>query len=74
MIRRERSSWRFVVGVILVTIFALLCVVPLVYMVLVSFADTTTMYIRWETSASSIFSTTATSLKTATSPAPSSTA
>ena len=48
MIRRERRSVRFVVGVILVTLFAILCIVPLVYMVLVSFADTSTMYIRWE--------------------------
>ena len=40
MIRRERRSVRFVVGVILVTLFAILCIVPLVYMVLVSFADT----------------------------------
>ena len=48
MIRRERRSWRFVVGLVFVTLFALLCIIPLVYMVLVSFADTTTMYIRWE--------------------------
>ena len=48
MIRRERRGWRFVVGVILVTFFAFLCIVPLVYMVLVSFAETTTMYIKWD--------------------------
>ena len=48
MIRRERRSLGFIVGVILVTLFAVLCIVPLVYMILVSFADTTTMYIRWE--------------------------
>ena len=47
MIQRERRGWRFVVGVILVTLFAALCIVPLIYMILVSFADTTTMYIRW---------------------------
>ena len=48
MIRRERRSLRFVVGVVLVTLFAILCIVPLVYMVLVSFADTSTMYIHWD--------------------------
>ena len=46
MIRNERRSWRFVVGVILVTLFALFCIVPLIYMILVSFAHTSTMYIR----------------------------
>lgn len=48
MIRNERRSARFVIGVILVTLFALMCIVPLIYMILVSFADTTTMYIKWE--------------------------
>ncbi len=48
MIRKKYRSPHFIVGVILVTLFALLCVVPLVYMVLVSFANTSTMYIRWE--------------------------
>lgn len=48
MIKRERRSVRFVVGVILVTFFAFLCIVPLIYMIMVSFADTSTMYIRWE--------------------------
>ena len=48
MIKNERRSWRFVVGVIMVTLFALFCVVPLIYMILVSFADTSTMYIKWD--------------------------
>ena len=48
MIKNERRSARFVIGVILVTLFALMCIVPLIYMILVSFADTTTMYIKWE--------------------------
>ena len=48
MIRNERRSWRFVVGVILVTMFALFCIVPLIYMILVSFAHTSTMYIKWD--------------------------
>ena len=48
MIRNERRSARFVIGVILVTLFALMCIVPLIYMILVSFVDTTTMYIKWE--------------------------
>ncbi len=48
MIKTERRSLRFIIGVILVTLFAALCVVPLIYMVLVSFADTSTMYIKWE--------------------------
>ena len=48
MIRNERRSWRFVVGVILVTLFALFCIVPLIYMILVSFAHTSTMYIKWD--------------------------
>lgn len=48
MIRRKYRSPHFIVGVILVTLFALLCIVPLIYMILVSFANTTTMYIRWE--------------------------
>ena len=34
--------------VAMVTLFAILCIVPLVYMVLVSFADTSTMYIHWD--------------------------
>ena len=48
MIKNERRSARFVIGVLLVTLFALMCIVPLIYMILVSFADTTTMYIKWE--------------------------
>ena len=48
MIRNERRSARFDIGVILVTLFALMCIEQLIYMILVSFADTTTMYIKWE--------------------------
>ena len=48
MIRHERRSVRFIVGLILVTLFALMCVIPLIYMILVSFADTSTMYIQWD--------------------------
>lgn len=48
MIKTERRTWRFVVGVILVTLLASFCVVPLIYMILVSFADTSTMYIKWD--------------------------
>lgn len=48
MIRKERRGWRFIVGVIFVTAFAILCIVPLIYMILVSFAETTTMDIRWD--------------------------
>lgn len=46
MIRYERRSWSFVIGFILVTAFACFCVIPLVYMILVSFADTSSMYIQ----------------------------
>ena len=35
-----------VVGVVLITLFAILCLTPLVYMVLVSFTDSESLYIR----------------------------
>ena len=48
MIRNERRSCALCRRCDLVTLFALMCIVPLIYMILVSFADTTTMYIQWE--------------------------
>lgn len=48
MTRSDRKSPRFYIGVVLVTLFALLCVVPLIYMICVSFAQTSTMYIKFE--------------------------
>lgn len=48
MVKSDKRSLRFYLGTALVTLFAVLCVAPLLYMIMVSFADTTTLYIRWQ--------------------------
>ena len=44
--KQKRWSVFSVTGVILVTLFAILCVAPLIYMVLVSFTDSDSLYIK----------------------------
>lgn len=46
MVKSDRKRPSFYIGVVLVTLFAMLCVIPLIYMVCVSFAHTSTMYIK----------------------------
>lgn len=45
MRKKHRNAWWYV-GVLLCTLFALLCITPLVYMVLVSFTQSESLYIR----------------------------
>ena len=45
MKKKTISPW-VIVGVVLVTLFAVLCVLPLIYMVAVSFTDSETLYIK----------------------------
>ena len=47
MVKSDTRTLRFWIGTVLVTLFAALCVAPLVYMVLVSFTDSPTLYISW---------------------------
>lgn len=48
MVKSDRKRPSFYIGVVLVTLFALLCVIPLIYMICVSFAHTSTMYIKFD--------------------------
>ena len=43
---KQKTSVGFIIGTILVSIFALLCILPLIYMVAVSFTDSESLYIR----------------------------
>ena len=45
---KKNKKWTVwsVLGVILVTIFAVMCLTPLVYMILVSFTDSESLYIK----------------------------
>ena len=47
MVKSDTRTLRFWIGTVLVTLFAVLCVAPLIYMVLVSFTDSPTLYISW---------------------------
>ena len=47
MTKSDKKKPRYYIGVVLVTLFALLCVIPLIYMICVSFAQTSTMYIKF---------------------------
>lgn len=38
MTKSDKKKPRYYIGVVLVTLFALLCVIPLIYMICVSFA------------------------------------
>ena len=38
MVKSDRKRASFYIGVVLVTLFAMLCVIPLIYMICVSFA------------------------------------
>ncbi|MGI6215435.1 MAG: carbohydrate ABC transporter permease [Christensenellales bacterium] len=44
--KQKKYSVCSIIGIILVTLFALLCVAPLVYMLLVSFTDSDSLYIK----------------------------
>lgn len=46
MQKKRKNAWWYV-GVILCTLFAVLCITPLVYMVLMSFTDSESLYIRF---------------------------
>ena len=48
MVKSDRKRASFYIGVVLVTLFAMLCVIPLIYMICVSFAHTSTMYIKFD--------------------------
>lgn len=48
MTKSDKKKPRYYIGVVLVTLFALLCVIPLIYMICVSFAQTSTMYIKFD--------------------------
>ena len=43
---KQKTSVGFIIGTILVSLFALLCILPLIYMVAVSFTDSESLYIR----------------------------
>ena len=43
---KQKMSFGRVIGVILVTLFAVLCVLPLIYMIAVSFTDSESLYIK----------------------------
>lgn len=44
-----KKHWSFlpVLGIALITLFAILCLTPLIYMILVSFTDSESLYIQW---------------------------
>ena len=46
MMKRKNMSVLTVIGVALITLFAVLCLLPLIYMVAVSFTDSDSLYIR----------------------------
>lgn len=48
MTKSDKKKPRYYIGVVFVTLFALLCVIPLIYMICVSFAQTSTMYIKFD--------------------------
>lgn len=48
MTKSDKKKPRYYIGVVLVTLFALLCVIPLIYMICISFAQTSTMYIKFD--------------------------
>lgn len=45
---RKKISPMGIIGTVLVTLFALICVAPLIYMLLMSFTQLRSLYIRWD--------------------------